>query len=518
MKNPNSIFKSWVPEKYIAPILIVALFPHLMLLTIFNMNSTFTASFLDLEVDDLQFLFSMAYALIVCSLFIHTRLFQRINVRSYLLLMTILNILVLYGMSLTTNTQVLLVLRILQAPISMFEGCILLPIIISSIKHENAKFIAFSCLYAIMMTGDKFTTSIIKFAIENYTHNMIVYTIILFHIFVLVLYALIFNQNRLFPKRPLYQTSLGGILLMVISLVSGAYFFIYGKKLYWFQSTNITIAFSLCLLFSGLFIYHQKTSKRPLFHFEIFRSDRVIIGLILFFFLYIMKSSMSNVYQVMAQVWKYPWTYVLNLQYYNVLGSFLGVFFSYFMLSKKVDFKIIFTIGFTLLSGCMLYFSTIFTPDTRVQMVIPGLFLQGFSQGILFTPIAMYMLGSVHPSISGSAAQSGTAIRFWTSTIGYSLMQNVMLHFTTKHQFFMNENLDVTNPIFQQEWNQLYNKFDSSYLANDTISLTMSSIKAKLYSQALLVSSIEIFYYLFIIGALVVCGIIFYRPLRKIIY
>ena len=153
-----------------------------------------------------------------------------------------------------------------------------------------------------------------------------------------------------------------------------------------------------------------------------------------------MKSSMSNVYQVMAQVWKYPWTYVLNLQYYNVLGSFLGVFFSYFMLSKKVDFKIIFTIGFTLLSGCMLYFSTIFTPDTRVQMVIPGLFLQGFSQGILFTPIAMYMLGSVHPSISGSAAQSGTAIRFWTSTIGYSLMQNVMLHFTTKHQFFMNEN------------------------------------------------------------------------------
>lgn len=69
MLEQASIFKKWVPEKLIVPFLGIAMMPYLMVLMIFNMNSTFTASFLDLEVDDLQFLFSLAYATIVCGFF-----------------------------------------------------------------------------------------------------------------------------------------------------------------------------------------------------------------------------------------------------------------------------------------------------------------------------------------------------------------------------------------------------------------------------------------------------------------
>lgn len=515
MQSSHSIFKSWVPQKWVAPIFIAALFPHLMILTIFNMNSTFTASFLDLEVDDLQFLFAMAYALIVCSLFIHTRLFQKFNIRSYLLLMTMLNIIVLFLMTTTTNKQAIIALRFIQAPLSMFEGCILIPIIMSSIKSENARYIAYSFLYCIMMIGDKFTTSLVKFAIENFSHNMIIYIIILFHVFALTLYTLVFNQNRLFPKKPLYQLNLGGIFLMIIALVSGAFFLIYGKRYYWFESPYIVTSFVLCVLFSGLFIYHQKTSKRPLYHFDVLRSDKVIIGILLFFSLYVMKSSMSNFYQVMQQVWKWPWTFVLKIQYFNVLGTVLGVFLSYLFLVKKVNFKYIFILGFSLLSCTMYYISTILTPDTRVDAVVPGLIMQGLSQGILFTPIAMYMLGSVHPSISGSAAQSGTATRFWSSSIGFSIMQNAILHLTTKHQTFLARNLDVTNPLFQSEWNDLYGKYATSHLTNDSISLTVSAIKLKIYNQALLISNIEIFKTLFFVGLIVIFLIILYRPIKN---
>ena len=189
MERENSVFKNWLPKKLLVPLLILALFPHFMLLTMFNMNSTFTASFLDVEVDDLQFLFSMAYATIVCGLFIHVRFFQFFNIRSYLLLMTILNIIVLFLMTLSTNPQIILILRFIQGPLTVLEGCILLPLLMSQIKSKNVLIIAYSILYGYMMTSDKFATSIIKFAIENYSHNMIIYTVIIFHILALIIYV-----------------------------------------------------------------------------------------------------------------------------------------------------------------------------------------------------------------------------------------------------------------------------------------------------------------------------------------
>ena len=107
MHNQHPIFKKWIPEKLVLPILIAALIPHVMILSLFNMNSIFTASFLDVDVDDLQFIFSLAYATIVCGLFINERLFQFFNIRSYLLSMTIINIVLMLIISLTTNTQLI---------------------------------------------------------------------------------------------------------------------------------------------------------------------------------------------------------------------------------------------------------------------------------------------------------------------------------------------------------------------------------------------------------------------------
>ena len=514
MQN-QGVIKNWVPKKMVVPLLIVALFPHFMLLTLFNMNSTFTASFLDVEVDDLQFLFSMAYATIVCGLFIHIRFFQYFNIRSYLLCMTILSIVVLFAMTLTTNPQLITILRFIQGPLTVLEGCILLPVLMSQLKSKNAQFIAYSILYGYMMTSDKFATSIIKFAIQNYSHNMLVYTVIILHIFALSIYVFIFNQNRMFPKKPMYQLNLSGIAIMIVCLVSGAYFFVYGKKLMWFESSRIVIAFALMLIFGGMFIFYQLTAKRPMFHFEIFKSEKVVVGGILFIFFYIMKACMSNLYQVMATVWKWPWEYVLEIQYFNVIGCILGVLLGYIALVRKIDSRIVFGGGFLLLSASLLWFSYLFTLDTQVSAIAPPLILQGISQGVLFTPLVMYMLNSVHPSIAGNVSVSGTAIRFWTSTIGFSLMQNLVLHLTTKHQFFLTKNLDSTSPLFQEKWNSLYAKNSSTNVDLEALRMSAASIKSQVYNQALLLSNMEIYRALCLVGCLVFVAIFLYRPAKN---
>ncbi len=517
MSKEQNVFKSWIPDQIIVPLLVIALIPHIMILSIFSMNSTFTASFLDVDVDDIQFLFSIAYATIVCGLFINVRFFQYFNIRNYCLFMTILNILLLFGLTITKNPQLILLFRVIQGPACLFEGCILLPLIMSRIKSDNAKIIAFSILYAIMLTGDKFTTYLVKFAIENYTHNMMIYAIMAFHLVALFIFVFIFSKGRLFPKKPLYQLNLGGIFLVMIALISGAFTLIYGKRFYWFQSHYIVLSASFCMLSSGLFLFHQRFAKRPLFYFEVLKSKRVLVGLFMFMCFYILRASMSNIYNVMSVVWRWEWQAILNIQFYNVAGSLSGVITAAYLLTKKVNFKYIFVTGFLMLSLSMLWFSYLFVPDLNVKYIIPVLYIQGFSQGLLFTPLVLFMVGSVNASIASSASHAGVTIRFWSNTIGFAIMQNSLLHLTTKHQSYMMKNLDVTNPMYHDKWNALIVKYTNNHLYNDAMNLTVSTIKNEIYHQALLITNIEIFRTLFVLSFLLVLGIIIYKPISQIL-
>ncbi|MBD1430786.1 efflux MFS transporter permease [Sphingobacterium litopenaei] len=518
MEKGNSLIKSWVPGKLAVPLLVFAMFPHLMLLSMFNLNSTFTASFLDMEVEDLQFMFSMAYAMIVCGLFVHSRLFGAMNVRLYLLVTTMLNIVILAAMTFTRNPELMIGLRIIQGPLSLFEGCIMIPVLINAIKTPNAKFIAYAVLYSFMLTGDKYSLSIVKFAIENYSHNAIIYTIIGFHLLALLIYLLLLNPKRVFPKKQLYQLSLGGVFLLAISLMSGAFFLVYGKKYNWFEFENIILSLVSFFVFAALFLFYQITNKRPLFHFDVFKSERVVLGVILFFCFYVLRSSMSNIYQVMSSVWKWPWEYILQVQYFNVVGSLVGITISYFLFTRNVPFKTIFILAFSILSACMLWFSYLFYPETGTFDIGIALFTEGVGQGILITPLVFSMIGSVHPSISGSASQAGTATRFWTSTFGFALMQNLIWHLTTKHEFLLTQNLDVTHPIFQQAWSEVFGKSSAKFLLyNDAMHISVLQLKAQLAQQALLVANMEIFRGLFIFGILIVLIIIIYRPIKSLL-
>lgn len=518
MQASNSVFNDWIPSKLIPFLLVFAMLPHLMLLSLFNLNSTFTASFLDMEVEDLQFLFSMAYANIVCGLFFHQRLFAFFNIRSYLLIMNLLNIVILYAITLTTNHQLILFLRFIQGPLTLFEGCIVLPLLMSSLKTKHAKLIAYSVLYAYMLTSDKINTSIIKFAIQHYNHNMIIYVVIIFHILTVLCYLLLFNKNRIFPKKPLYQLNLAGGFLLSFSLIAGAYCIIYGKKYEWFESWNIVASFAACLVFSGLFLLHQRSSKRRLFHFEVLKSERVILGIIMFFCFYILRACMSNIYQVMQSVWHWHWEYVLQIQYINVAGSISGIVLSYLFFTRTENYKAVFIIGFSTLSLSICWFYHLFNLDTIVVQIAGPLFLEGFGQGFLFTPLVFYMIGAVPPAISGSASQMGTTLRFWTSTLGFGIMQNSLFYLNTKNQYSLSQYLVPTNPIYQAEWAKLMNKYTSTHLYDEAMRLSVMNIQKQVANQALLISNMEIFAYLAIFGFGVTAIIIVYRPIKNALY
>ncbi|WP_322970430.1 MFS transporter [Faecalibacter sp. LW9] len=516
MHNNLSIFRKWVPEKLIIPLLIITMIPYAMIIPFFNMNSTFTASFFDVDVDDLQFIFTLAYATIVCGLCVNERLFHFFNIRSYLLIMTIINIVVLLLLSVTSNKELVYILRAIQGTSGYLESCITVPLIMSRLNNPHSRLLGNSFLYCFIMTGATFATSIVKFAIENYNYNYMIYSVVFFHIIALSIYVFLFSHGRLYPKKPLYQLNLPGYILLMFSLISGAYVLIYGKRYYWFESPYIIAAFTGFCVFTGVFVLQQLTSKKPIFHFSILRSERVILGVLFFFVFYMFKSTMSNIYQVMNVVWKWHWEYVLDIQYYNCYGIIFGAFVSYVMIVKKLSYKTVFVLGFLCLSISMLWFSYLLVPDAKPAEVIPPLIVEGLGQGLLFSPLLQYMVGSVHANYSMNTMQAAVGARYWTSTIGFSLMQNMILYLTTKHQFYMTENLDRTKTYFQDQWDNIFQKHDSTHLYNESVDLTTRVLKANLFNQSLLISNMEIFRTLFVFGLLTVVFILIYYPIKRI--
>ena len=97
-------------------------------------------------------------------------------------------------------------------------------------------------------------------------------------------------------------------------------------------------------------------------------------------------------------------------------------------------------------------------------------------------------------------------------------MQNAVLYLTTKHQFLMTKNLDQTSTIFQEQWNNLMAKNSSAHLTNDSVSLSIGVLKTKLYNQALLVSNIEIFRTLFVIGIVMTLFVFLYKPFKTALF
>lgn len=169
--------------------------------------------------------------------------------------------------------------------------------------------------------------------------------------------------------------------------------------------------------------------------------------------------------------------------------------------------------------GISMYgFTLSFTLHVQLMHIVWSLFLQGLGQGFLFTPLVFFMIGSVPASISASAAQSGTAIRFWASTLGFAIMQNALLYLNNKNQYSLSQNLIPTNPIFQQDWSQLMIKYSSTNLYENAIKMSYFSIQQQVYNQALLLSNIEIFSYLVLLSFIVVLAILLYKPLKTMLW
>nr|WP_317631296.1 hypothetical protein [uncultured Flavobacterium sp.] len=503
MNEKTSVFNNWVPSWVKIPLLVVALIPHLLLLGLFSGNTLFMASVLDADSNDLQFLMSISYAAIVVTLLINVRFLHYFSVRSYIIFMISCSVFILILLMLVKSYVLIIPLRVLEGIFALLEGVIFMPIIISLIKSKHARTISYFILYTLILSAGPVTAWVIKLATKNFGWNEVFYVIAFFHLIVLAISLFLFNGNRFFAKKTLYQLDLISCFYLLISLLSGAFFVIYGFRLNWFQSPYIWYSLFLFLIAGGIFIYRQITLKRKLFDFNIFKYQGVRVSFLLFAVFYIIRYGFVNIYTTMAQVWKWPWEYVVNFQFINVIGVFIGVFSSAILLLKNVSSKVIFIFGFLILAINAHLISRLFDLDVDTFRVGQTVFLQGIGQGWLFTPLVMYILSAVPPENSANASMLGASIRFWFTNIGFAFSQNVMYYFQEKNYDTLKSSIDITRPVVADEVMNKEILYEQNHINAVIDLLVQNDLMQSVYAQANLVASKELFTVYFWFGIFV---------------
>lgn len=512
--NSTSVFNPWVPNWIKLPLLIIGLLPHLLLIGLFSGNAQFVASVLDADTNDLQFLMSIGYAAIVVALLIYLRFFAFFALRNFILLVVSCSVFILLFLVYVKSYIIIMPLRVVEGIFAIFEGLIFFPVLLTQIKSKNSRTIAYFILYALMLSSGPFTAWIFKFATSNFGWQEVFYIVCGFHITVLAITLYLFNGNRFFPKKPLYQVDWISCMFLLISFISGVYVIIYGFRLNWFHASSAWYGTFLFFVSGALFIYRQLKIKHKIFFLETITFKSVQVAIVLFGSFYIIRFGYVNIYTTMIQIWKWPWEYVVNFQFINVAGVFIGVAASGILLLRGLSTKFIFAIGFLILAFNAHLISCLFDSDVDTYEAGKTVFIQGIGQGWLFTPLVMYIVGGVPAKYVNNATMLATSARFWFTNIGFAISQNAMYFFQEKNYDALKANIDVTRQIVGDV---AQNKLDTyeQVFTNTTSELLMQNDLANLvYQQANLLASKQLFTLYFWLGLVTAIIILLTIPER----
>ncbi|BAV04585.1 hypothetical protein SAMN05421788_111218 [Filimonas lacunae] len=301
----NTIFKTWAPNWLIKGVLIYCMLPSMMLLGLYNSNATYTASYLDIDPEDMQFIISLTYGTLLATVLIEGRFFKYFPTRNYFLFINAASALVLILSAYTSNYYQFTLLRIVEGLCMALPGVSLRMLLLSRFPSKSATIVVYSIFYGLLLCSSTFTIHLMVWMMDHYDWLHMAYGAAFFQVVGMGLMLLVFNTNRYGRKIPLYQVDWISYLLVLPGVLCGSFVLVYGEKKYWFDSAQIAVYAIVAVVFMGLFVLRQLRIKRPAFNMSVFLNRQVTTGMVLFIFFYICRATLNMCYATMGEVWKW---------------------------------------------------------------------------------------------------------------------------------------------------------------------------------------------------------------------
>ncbi|MCS3798539.1 beta-carotene 15,15'-monooxygenase [Niastella sp. OAS944] len=412
MNSVIPVFRKWVPEWLIKVSLFLVLLPSIALFILPLTNLNAAAGYYGCEPADIQFTVVLWYAGYAGFYSLEHRFFAYLATKQYFLLFTTLQMVGSFICYLTHDLYILLPVRFIQGLLFCSTASLSLSLMFTRLRSERAREISFSVFFGLILCAVPFNSFATAGVIDSGNYN-IVYKVALFAFApCLVLLLLIMNNVRLKARFPLHKLDWQSFSLYTLALCLGGYIMVYAQRYLWFEDRRIQFSAAGIAVCTTIFLFRQKSMKRPYINLHIFRSRNFIVGLFVLFVMYICRFAAGVTTNYFSSVLRIDPAHISYINLFNLAGLVTGVIIACCMILQKMRIRSIWVPGFILL---LIFHSTMFfqfsTQANEHNYYLP-LFIHGLGVGMIMVPTIVFTISSVHISMGSSAAGVCLAIRY----------------------------------------------------------------------------------------------------------
>lgn len=429
-------FKEWITNWHwgVRIALLMLLLSGLVQLGMFVLTQNYMVGYLGAQPEDIQFGVMATYAGIITVIPLQFRFFRYFDIRGYLLVSTMLEILLNVLCIHCEDINLFLVIRFLQGILTGNILVITLLLIFSRLPSDRMKTIAPAVFYGAILSNTIVIGLVAGVVVESADWKVTYDYLIIFQLLMLIMLLLILRQSSGHRRYPLYQIDWGGLVLFACGMLALAYTIIYGSKYYWFADPRIRYSTFVTVIAASLFLYRQHIIKRPVVHPGVFKSRNFVLGICMLAIYYGSKDSVNLIYNYAGGVLKWSTLQVILLSVVNLAGMVLLLVFAIrLMLANRITIRGLLVTGFALMAAFNVWMSFILTPDLSFTDLLLPVFVQGAASGLLFVPLMIFVLSSapVHTGTTGLVVAAFT--RFTSTLNSFAGFYNLQLYF---NQYF----------------------------------------------------------------------------------
>ena len=386
-----------------------------------------------------------------------------------------------------TNLDELVLFRVLQG----ISGSALVPMGQATLldiypPEQHGKAMAMFGLSAI--TGPLLGPVLGGWLTENFSWHWVFLVNLPIGLFAFLGLSAVMPENREDERR---RFDLFGFALLALAVGSFQLLLDRGQLQDWFQSTEVWIEATLAAGALYLFVVHVLTSEHPFIRLAIFRDRNFVISTLIGFFLGIMiYGALSLLPQMLSELYGYPIITIGLVSAPRGLGTFVATI-GMGLVMHRLDTRLLVCAGLVISALSALLLSRL-SPSADATLVIASGLVNGAGSSMIFVPLSAMAFATLSPQLRNEAAAFGTLSRYLGSSVGISVLQILTYRNEAIIQSRLVEGVRPDNPMLAMGRPGL----------DLDLPETVAALNGEIVRQAMLVSYVDAFWMLFVVGAI----------------
>jgi DHA2 family multidrug resistance protein len=257
----------------------------------------------------------------------------------------------------------------------------------------------------------------------------------------------------------------------------------------WFSSTEICVEAAMAVVGLYLFVVHITTTENPFVSLAVFKDRNfVICGVVGFFLGVLIYSPMSLLPQMLDSMFDYPIMQIGLLMAPRGIGTLFAMLVVQRIIGK-VDMRVMVIAGLVFSAASLFLMSGLSLQADGKPIIISGI-LQGIGSSIIFVPLSTMAFATLPARYRNEGAALSTLTRNFGAAVGIAATQAFTIRSEAAVQSRLVEGLRPDNPIvaFRMPGADLFS------------AQTAARLQGEVLRQATMVSYIDAFWVLFILG------------------